>query len=326
MLIIVEKYLTIFFIYSILGWIVEIINGLIQTKKIVNRGFLIGPYCPIYGIGVCLLTALLSKYANDIPILFFMSMLICGTLEYFTSYIMEKVFKARWWDYSKRKFNINGRICLETLIPFGIAGVVLVKYVNPFFLQILEFDALKFILIIISVIFIIDFVFSFKGILGFRKTTKQVEKEVKDNTEEISKHMKELATEKYEELKEMAIKKKFAFHEATTYTIIKLKQGASEKINDAKEDLQDVSRKINISYKKAKRSVQFTGKKLFNNLIESREKLRERFMKSESEKTANKLIRERVREKSWVTRRLLDAFPNMQIKLKNKTKNEKKNK
>ncbi len=324
MLIIVEKYLTIFFIYSFLGWTMETINGFIITKKLVNRGFLIGPYCPVYGVGVCLLTVWLSKYVDDIPIMFFMSMLICGTLEYFTSYIMEKIFNARWWDYSKRKFNINGRICLETLIPFGIAGVVLVKFANPFFLQVLNFNGLKYILLVICIIFIIDFIFSFKGILGFRKTTKQVEKEVKDNTEEISTHMKELATEKYEEIKEVAIRKTQAFQVATTQTIIRLKQSASERITGAKEDLQDMSRKINISYKRAKRNVQYRGQKLLNNLMESREKIRERFLKSESEKAANKLVRERVKEKSWLTRRLLDAFPNVQIKLKSKKDNKNK--
>lgn len=315
---ILEKYLCIFFIYSFLGWVMETVNGFILTKKLVNRGFLIGPYCPVYGTGVCLLTALLSDYVDDIPIMFFMSMLICGTLEYFTSYIMEKIFKARWWDYSKRKFNINGRICLETLIPFGIAGVVLVKYANPFFLRLLEFEGLKYILLLILIVFVIDFIFSFKGILGFRKTTKQVENEVKDNTEEISLQMKELVAGKYEDIKTLTIKKSLELQQATTQTISKLRKQASEKIMDAKEDLQDMTRKINDSYSKAKKNVRYKGQKLFTNIIESREKLREKITKYEEEKAANKLVKEKVKEKSWLTRRLLDAFPNMQIKLKNK--------
>ena len=114
----IQDYIMLFFIYSILGWIMEVINGFIKTKKVVNRGFLIGPYCPIYGTGVILITILLKKYMEDRIITFIMSMLICGILEYFTSYFMEKFFNARWCDYSNRKMNINGRICLETLIPF----------------------------------------------------------------------------------------------------------------------------------------------------------------------------------------------------------------
>ena len=114
----IEQYIALFFIYSFLGWVMESILETVRKKRFVNRGFLIGPYCPIYGAGVLLITILLAKYNDDIWITFLMSLLICGTLEYATSYIMEKIFKARWWDYSYRKFNINGRICLETLIPF----------------------------------------------------------------------------------------------------------------------------------------------------------------------------------------------------------------
>ena len=131
----IENYIALFFIYSFLGWLMESVSDTIRKKKFVNRGFLIGPYCPIYGAGVLLITILLRKYNNDVWITFLMSLLICGTLEYLTSYVMEKLFNARWWDYSQRKFNINGRICLETLIPFGIAGTFIIYIANPFFLK-----------------------------------------------------------------------------------------------------------------------------------------------------------------------------------------------
>jgi len=106
-----------FFIYAILGWIIETTLVSIEKKKFVNRGFLIGPYCPIYGFGGLAITILLKNYTKDPIVLFLMAVIICACLEYFTSYIMEKLFKARWWDYSKKKYNINGRICLETIIP-----------------------------------------------------------------------------------------------------------------------------------------------------------------------------------------------------------------
>ena len=106
---------------SFAGWIMETISISIRNKKFVNRGFLIGPVCPIYGYGVVLVSLLLQKYQNDIIVTFFMSIIICGFLEYFTSYFMEIIFKARWWDYSQRKFNINGRVCLENLVLFGLA-------------------------------------------------------------------------------------------------------------------------------------------------------------------------------------------------------------
>ena len=100
-------YFLLFIIYSVVGWIIEIIDVAILNKKIVNRGFLIGPYCPVYGVGALLMLIFLNKYVYDPFILFCMSFLICGILEYLTSYIMEKLFKARWWDYSSNKFNLK---------------------------------------------------------------------------------------------------------------------------------------------------------------------------------------------------------------------------
>ena len=135
-----EIYILLFFIYSILGWVMEVIKIFLNPKirRIINRGFLIGPYLPIYGFGVVAITLLLGKYKNDIPALFWLSMITCGILEYGTSYFMEKLFNARWWDYSNKKFNINGRICLETLLPFGITGTLIICYINPIFINLID--------------------------------------------------------------------------------------------------------------------------------------------------------------------------------------------
>ena len=127
-------YFLLFIIYSFMGWIMEIIDNIIVKHKIVNRGFLLGPYCPIYGFGCLSLIFFLSNYKSDPIILFFMAIVICSILEYSTSYIMEKLFKLRWWDYTDKKFNINGRICAETMIPFGLLGTLVICIINPFFL------------------------------------------------------------------------------------------------------------------------------------------------------------------------------------------------
>ena len=121
----IKLYFLLFVIYSLLGWALEVIGKLIECRKFIHRGFLIVPYCPIYGCGALLITFLLKKYANDWIILFTMAIVICGSLEYITSYIMEKIFKARWWDYRHRKLNINGRVCLFTISPFGILGLLI---------------------------------------------------------------------------------------------------------------------------------------------------------------------------------------------------------
>ena len=79
-----------------------------------NRGFLIGPCCPIYGCGCLLFILILPKYLDDPIVLFILAATICSVLEYITSWIMEKLFNTRWWDYSKRRFNLDGRVCLGT--------------------------------------------------------------------------------------------------------------------------------------------------------------------------------------------------------------------
>ena len=147
----------IFIIYSILGWFMEVIIVSTKKRKLTNRGFLIDPWCPIYGFGALFITVLLKKYYEDPLVLFIMSFLLGSILEYVTSYIMEKIFHARWWDYSDHKFNVNGRISLITSLGFGFLGLILVYVFNPFFLKIvmnIPSIVLNIIMIIIGLIFI----------------------------------------------------------------------------------------------------------------------------------------------------------------------------
>lgn len=186
-----------FIIYAILGWVVEVINNIVINKKFVNRGFLIGPYCPIYGVGGVIATIFLTKYKESIIVLFVMSMFLFALLEYFTSYLMEKLFKARWWDYTDYRFNINGRICLETLIPFGLLGCFAIYVVNPILFSIYSMTnifVLRFIALVLFIIFIIDFTISLKIINSFKDTAVKFLK--KDNTEEITKKVKEILLSK----------------------------------------------------------------------------------------------------------------------------------
>lgn len=128
----VENYFLLFFNLSILGWCLEVACKLVQFRRFINRGFLIGPYCPIYGVGSVLITVLLSRFSSTPIAVFLMAMIVCGVLEYITSYAMEKLFHARWWDYSNRRFNIDGRVCANTLIPFGLLALLLVYVIKPF--------------------------------------------------------------------------------------------------------------------------------------------------------------------------------------------------
>ncbi|WP_100065583.1 putative ABC transporter permease [Miniphocaeibacter massiliensis] len=152
-----------FITYSILGWIVESIYCSLYEKKVVNRGFLIGPYCPIYGAAAILIIIALSDFKNKILILFFLSTLLCGFLEYITSIILEKVFKLSLWDYSKEKLNIKGRICLKNLLMFGFLSVFLVELVHPFFEKLysnIPYYIFIIIFVLTSLLFIADIIFT----------------------------------------------------------------------------------------------------------------------------------------------------------------------
>lgn len=188
--------IALFLIYSFIGWIVEVSAFLIQDHKFVNRGFFIGPVVPIYGTGGILITILLTKYQSDPIVLFCMAVVVCSILEYLTSYIMEKIFKTRWWDYSNKKFNINGRICLSNLIVFGIMGLVMVYLINPFLIDILnKIDPilLKCVVSILIVLFVIDFFVSFSVTSKIKNVGKVV---FKDSTEEINAKVKEILLSK----------------------------------------------------------------------------------------------------------------------------------
>ena len=189
-----DKYLYIFLLflmYSIMGWLAEVTLAFYMHKKFINRGFWIGPYCPIYGVGVLLIIWLLKKYTDSALALFVLAMVICMVLEYLTSFIMEKLFNTRWWDYSDKRFNINGRICLETAIPFGIGGLIIMYLVNPFFEGILNLIPSKVLYVLgitLLIIFLTDLGISLRVILHINSVDVS---KYKDNTELINQKVKE---------------------------------------------------------------------------------------------------------------------------------------
>lgn len=233
----------------------EITCKSIEAKKFVNRGFMIGPYCPIYGWGAIAITILLHRYTNDWIILFFMSIITCGILEYATSYAMEKLFHARWWDYSKRKYNINGRICLETLIPFGILGLIIMYITNPFILAQfakLSEATLNIIAIVLFVIFSIDGLISLMIVSNVRTTSTKLNKEstntTMDNTEEMTAKVKEILLGK-----SILHRRLIHAYPNLQATLKKKKDEIKRKTEEVKEDIKKelTSKKRSIAYLQA---------------------------------------------------------------------------
>ena len=172
--------------FGIIGWIIECIHCSRLKGHFTNRGYLFGPYCPIYGFATLTAYLILYRFKSNLVFLFLLSVLLVFIIEYITSYSMEKIFNARWWDYSLEKYNINGRICLKNGILFGIMSLVFIYYLIPLYISIFN-QIPKNILNIISMAmffaFILDNIISFTMVRKIKDSIKIIKK---DSTDEIN--------------------------------------------------------------------------------------------------------------------------------------------
>lgn len=125
------KYIMIFLAGGIAGWIYELIFCLIYDGELVNRGFLYGPYLPVYGFGAIFLVILLKRFKKNPLIIFFSAMIITGVLEYFTGYAMWNIYHRTWWDYDGLFLNIDGYVCLRSVLTFAVGSILLVYVIEP---------------------------------------------------------------------------------------------------------------------------------------------------------------------------------------------------
>ena len=177
----VLDYVLYFFFYSVIGWVMETIYCSIGEKKFVNRGFLSGPLCPIYGTGAVVFGVCLMPFYNKfgftkwyiIPLVILLGMLLADIVEFLTSLIMEKLFNARWWDYSNEKFNLQGRICLKHTLYWGVASGLFIYGIHPHVINLLKgllTDRQRNqILIMIFLVFAFDLFFAVRGAFDVRK-------------------------------------------------------------------------------------------------------------------------------------------------------------
>ena len=179
-----NRYLTAYFVFSVLGWIWESIYCTIKERTWQNRGFLYGPLCPIYGFGsiVALLVYDLISFGIIHQLSWWMILIIgfffSMVLEYPTSYILEKLFHARWWDYSDLPLNINGRTCVITSLGFGIGAIIIMNYLIPSYEQALVIIPAS-IIAISCVIFVAihssDITLTISHLTNFQKNIDEME-------------------------------------------------------------------------------------------------------------------------------------------------------
>lgn len=188
-----------FFAYAFLGWCIEVTLKYFQFHRFINRGFLTGPWLPIYGAGAALITVVikgLSPLEYSVGTTFLVSFLLCGFLEYMTSFVLEKRFHARWWDYSQKPMNLHGRVWIGNLILFGLGGVLIVNLINPLLLRLSAHMSLavrEILAVSLSAVFLADYVMSH---FVLKLVKRGVESSEADNTEAISKEVRLLLSDR----------------------------------------------------------------------------------------------------------------------------------
>ncbi|WP_262429124.1 putative ABC transporter permease [Paratissierella segnis] len=257
------EYLWFFMIYAFLGWCLEVSYHVVKSKKFINRGFLNGPVCPIYGVGMVILIFFLTPLSNNFLLLFIGSVLLTSMLEFITGFVLEKIFHDKWWNYSQEPFNIKGYICLTFSIAWGLGAILILNIVHPMITVLVSFLQNKIgllLLILVSGCFIADFIITVSGILEIKKKLKILE-EIAENLQSYSEDVGEY------------------IYKGMTLAI-KTKENIKTKLDEQKLEIED-------------------------NFNDSKQKIEELKMKYESIK----------KEKSFVHKRLEEAFPNIKKKL-----------
>jgi len=265
-----------FILYSVVGWICEVIYCSIPEKKFINRGFLNGPLCPIYGFGALIVIFFLTPFKESVFLVFILGLIFTSALEYFTSYVMEKLFHSKWWDYSNNRFNINGRVCLLNSVLFGIMSVFVMFVLHvkiEDFVNSISYLWIQIIAIVSLVILTVD-------------TTVTVQSAV--NINEKLKKLRDLSTEIKEKLDEKQL-----FMEAKIHDRISMLKENIESIEYGKELYTRIERLVK-DFNQTAKSYKFFERRLISAFPDMKSiKFQEQFqsLKNELEKIKNKGIK-----------------------------------
>ena len=168
----------IFVIYAFLGWCTEVAYAALDTGKFVNRGFLNGPVCPVYGCGVLVVIVVLTPLKENFLILFAGSFLLTSIIEFITGFLLEKLFHNQWWDYSNEHFNICGYVCLKFSILWGIACTLIMDVIHPSIYKVIKIVPKlpgTIILVILCIAFAVDLIITVSTILKFNAHLKMLD-------------------------------------------------------------------------------------------------------------------------------------------------------
>ena len=230
----------IFIIYAFIGWCTEVSYAALDRGIFVNRGFLNGPYCPIYGCGVVIVVAVLTPLKDNLLILFIGSFLLTSILEYITGYLLEKVFHNQWWDYSDKPFNIHGYVCLKFSIYWGLACTFIMDVLHPIIykgITLMPHIVGMILICIIMTVFFVDCGITVATILKFNKRLKVMD----EMAERIHKLSDEIGENIYENVTDI-VEKSEEFQETHAELLDKLAEttgAAKDKIAETTGTAKD---------------------------------------------------------------------------------------
>lgn len=241
----------IFVIYAFLGWCTEVAYAALDTGRFVNRGFLNGPVCPVYGCGVLVVIVVLTPLKDNFLILFFGSFILTTVIEFITGFLLEKLFHNQWWDYSNEHFNICGYVCLKFSILWGIACTLIMDVIHPTIYKLIKIVPKlpgTIILVIICIAFAVDLIITVSTILKFNAHLKMLDEmgaKLKVLSNEIGENIYEGVTtviEKSDDLKESMELKSAEFSE-NHEELVENWSNLKDSLNDKKEELRQLQAK-----------------------------------------------------------------------------------
>ena len=259
-----------FFVYGFLGWCTEVAFAACKERKFVNRGFLNGPICPIYGIGVGIVVQFLTPYKENLVLLYIASVVMVTALEWVTGFILEKIFHNKWWDYSKMPLNLNGYVCLLFSLIWGVACVLIVDFIHPLIHKVLSwipFPVGMTLIVVLNIVMFVDLYVTASTIL---KMNKHLEK-MKEIAADLHRISDELGESIYQEVVEVLERKdgwKLKVQEASGDFKDKI-QGASGGVKDKIQGVSDEAMEKIADLKKKYKEIGGKGTQISRRLLKA---------------------------------------------------------
>ncbi len=298
--------LFLFFIYAFLGWCAEVSYHAVTFGKFINRGFLNGPVCPIYGVGALVVLLCLQPVADNGVLLFLFSMVLTSMLEALTGFILEKLFHARWWDYSEEPFHIGPYVCLKFSLMWGFACVFILRLLHPFLLFLIGLIPPVVgtaVLILFSAVLTADLCATAATVTRIFRSLEALEgigKEIHTLSDKLGEKITDSALDAAE-LQRESKEKLEAYKEQLGEKIESYKEQLDDRLEDYKEELDTKKAQLTTIWEELGEQADSLGERLEDQMLQLQVKL--------EEKQAE--LRFRLAQNPLSRRRIFKAFPNL---------------